>query len=257
MTDSYRLHRRGRLRTDLGGIYFNVLFIVAIGAVYLATGQALFLVFILLAHVETLRQFLPFIRLDGFYILSDLAGVPNLFSFMGPALARATRLVRRGSERHAARSRALDALTRRARILLVTWACITAPILAVNIGMISIFLPRFAGAAWGSAGLQGEALRTAVGNLDPAGVASAGFGIVFLVLPVVGMVYIASLMVRRIVPKVSTWRRSHPLLTGALGSVVAVAMALQVGLVWPSTFTSAASEPGHREAEAAAAETGA
>lgn len=257
VTDSYRLDRRGRLRTDLGGIYFNVLFIVAIGAVYLATGQALFLVFILLAHIETLRQFLPFVRLDGFYILSDLAGVPNLFSFMGPALARATRLLGRGSERHAARGRALDALTRRARILLVTWACVTAPILAVNIGMISIFLPRFAGAAWGSAGLQLDALRQAVGSFDLAGAATAGFGLVFLVLPVAGMVYIASLIFRRIAPKVRTWWQTYPTVTGTLTSIVGVAMVLQVSLVWPSTFTNAASEPGRREAEAAAAETGA
>jgi putative peptide zinc metalloprotease protein len=29
VTDSYRLSRAGRLRTDLGGVYFNAVFIVA------------------------------------------------------------------------------------------------------------------------------------------------------------------------------------------------------------------------------------
>ena len=29
VTDSYRLDRRGRLRTDLGGLYFNMLFSLA------------------------------------------------------------------------------------------------------------------------------------------------------------------------------------------------------------------------------------
>ncbi len=31
-------------------------------------------------------QFLPIVRMDGYYILSDLVGVPDLFSRMGPVL---------------------------------------------------------------------------------------------------------------------------------------------------------------------------
>ena len=31
VTDAYRLGRGGRLRTDLGGIYFNAIFALAIG----------------------------------------------------------------------------------------------------------------------------------------------------------------------------------------------------------------------------------
>jgi putative peptide zinc metalloprotease protein len=38
-------------------------------------------------HIETATQFLPVIRLDGYYILADLIGVPDLFSRMGPVLA--------------------------------------------------------------------------------------------------------------------------------------------------------------------------
>lgn len=37
-------------------------------------------------HIETATQFLPMIRLDGYYILSDLIGVPDLFGGMGPVL---------------------------------------------------------------------------------------------------------------------------------------------------------------------------
>ena len=38
VTDSYRLPRAGRLRTDLGGMYFNAVFCLALVAAYLATG---------------------------------------------------------------------------------------------------------------------------------------------------------------------------------------------------------------------------
>ena len=39
VTDAYRLNRAGRLRTDLGGVYFNGIFALLAGAVYFATGQ--------------------------------------------------------------------------------------------------------------------------------------------------------------------------------------------------------------------------
>jgi putative peptide zinc metalloprotease protein len=38
LTDSYRLNRSGRLRSDLGGLYFNAVLIVAAGIAYVATG---------------------------------------------------------------------------------------------------------------------------------------------------------------------------------------------------------------------------
>lgn len=86
VTDSYRLSRRGRLRTDLGGVYFNAVFIAGMSVVYLYTGSPWVLVTIVLLHIETATQFLPVIRMDGYYILSDLIGVPDLFSRLGPVL---------------------------------------------------------------------------------------------------------------------------------------------------------------------------
>ena len=39
VTEAYRLDRRGRLRTDLGGVYFNGIFALMAGAAYFATGH--------------------------------------------------------------------------------------------------------------------------------------------------------------------------------------------------------------------------
>jgi putative peptide zinc metalloprotease protein len=250
VTDSYRLNRRGRLRTDLGGVYFNALFMVAVGALYVATGHVLFLVFVLLAHVETLRQFLPFIRLDGYYIVSDLAGVPNLFSYMGPALARATQLWR---GEHTRRTRPLEALTRRSQIVLVLWACITGPILAINIAMLVVFMPKIAGAAWGSAAIQISDLTEAVGHAQLMTVANAALGLFFLVLPAGGMAYISARMLRRVPAAVRKWWGRRPAVTGAVTGVLGLALALQIVFMWPQTFSEAASEPGRARAEAEAA----
>src|SRR5919197_9767 len=78
VTDAYRLSRAGRLRTDLGGVYFNTIFILLTAAAYVATGFEPLLLVIPIQHAEILHQFLPFIRLDGYYIVSDLAGVPDM-----------------------------------------------------------------------------------------------------------------------------------------------------------------------------------
>lgn len=86
VTDSYRLSRIGRLRTDLGGVYFNAVSIAGMSLAYLGTGASWLLVAVVALHIETAMQFLPIVRMDGYYILSDLVGVPDLFSRMGPVL---------------------------------------------------------------------------------------------------------------------------------------------------------------------------
>jgi putative peptide zinc metalloprotease protein len=86
VTDAYRLDRKGRLRTDLGGIYFNAIFILLTAAAYAVTGFEPLLLIIPLQHMEILHQLLPFLRLDGYYIVSDLTGVPDMFARIKPVL---------------------------------------------------------------------------------------------------------------------------------------------------------------------------
>jgi putative peptide zinc metalloprotease protein len=216
----------------------------------------LFLVFIILAHVETARQFLPFIRLDGYYILSDLAGVPNLFSYMRPALVKATTFWRKG-DHHAHRTRPLEALTRRTQVVLIIWACVTGPVLAFHIGMLVVFLPQIAGAAWGSAGVQLGLLGQAIGTAELLAAATALVGLVFLLLPTAGISYIVVRRLNRVSSLVQRWWGQRPALTAAAVTAVSLAVALHIGLAWPDKFTEAASAPGRERAEATAAESGA
>src|SRR5919206_5025554 len=71
VTDAYRLSKGGRLRTDLGGVYFNAIFMLATVAVYLMTHLEILIVVVLFLQFEMLHQFLPFLRLDGYYIIAD------------------------------------------------------------------------------------------------------------------------------------------------------------------------------------------
>ena len=86
VTQSYRLGRAGRVRTDLGGVYFNALTIAGLTAVYAHTQSPAVLLAIVFVHVEALQQLLPLGRLDGYFVVADLVGVPDLFGRIGPIL---------------------------------------------------------------------------------------------------------------------------------------------------------------------------
>jgi putative peptide zinc metalloprotease protein len=237
VTDSYRLDRRGRLRTDLGGVYFNVLFTLGTALVYAVTGFSPLLVFLVVAQIETLQQFLPFVRLDGYYVVSDLIGVPNLFVYMGPVLVL---LTRRGTpaQRRAAEAK-LANLKPWARRVIRGWVFLTAPILAVNLAVFLLLAPAVAGAAWGSLRVQAHELAGALHDGRVLGLLDALVGIVILVAPAIGMTYVAVLGLTRLARSTARWHRARPVLTTAGAVVLSAALVLQLGLVWPRTFESA------------------
>jgi putative peptide zinc metalloprotease protein len=236
VTDSYRLSRAGRLRTDLGGVYFNVVAVLVVTATYLGTGFRPLLVFLLLVQAETLAQFLPFVRLDGYYVVSDLAGVPNLFAYMKPTLARLVR--RRGTPAHDQARAKLDELTRRSRLLITLWVGLTLPFLLVNGVLLLVILPRLAGAAVGSAGAQLDAVVAGSG-LDLGGRLNGLVGLVLLVLPLAGALYVLSRLANRLRTVVGAWWLRRPALTATATATVGLMLVLQVGIFWPDTFLAA------------------
>jgi putative peptide zinc metalloprotease protein len=84
VTDAYRLNRAGRLRTDLGGIYFNGVFALLAGGVFLYTGQQVALLVAFVQHMLVLQQLIPLMRFDGYYVVTDLTGVPDILSRIKP-----------------------------------------------------------------------------------------------------------------------------------------------------------------------------
>src|SRR6201999_3586348 len=77
----------GRLRTDLGGVYFNALVALSAGAAYVASRYPLLLLIAVTQQLLILDQFMPWVRLDGYPVVSDLIGVPDLFARIRPILA--------------------------------------------------------------------------------------------------------------------------------------------------------------------------
>src|SRR5215217_7718796 len=56
VTDAYRLGRAARLRTDLGGVYFNMIFALLAGVAYFATGEEAILLASVIQHFIALQQ---------------------------------------------------------------------------------------------------------------------------------------------------------------------------------------------------------
>ena len=189
VTDSYRLGRVGRLRTDLGGVYFNAVFITGVSAAYLDTKAPWLLVAIVALHIETATQFLPMIRLDGYYILSDLIGVPDLFSRMGPVLASMIP----GRPTHP-RVRELKPWVRRTITL---WVLIVVPYLLYWLIGILIVVPRVLPVVWHRLVSLSQAINAAVRGGHAAEAALGVVQIILLLLPWVGSLLLLGMMAQR------------------------------------------------------------
>src|SRR5207253_10714679 len=77
VTDNYRLGRWARVRTDLGGFYFNLVFAAGTIGLYILTGSEFLLASVILLNIQTVQQLLPFVRLDGYWVLADVTGIPD------------------------------------------------------------------------------------------------------------------------------------------------------------------------------------
>lgn len=179
VTDSYRLSRRGRLRTDLAGVYFNALFILITAALYALTGFEPLLLVILTQHIEAAHQLLPFLRLDGYYVLADATGVYDLFSRIRPILVSALPWKK-------ADPRVLELKTW-VRVVVTVWVMLVIPLLLLQIGMILLHLPRLFATAWDSLGKQYDTVTEGLGD---GKFFAAGIGIVqalILILPLLGI----------------------------------------------------------------------
>jgi putative peptide zinc metalloprotease protein len=229
VTDAYRLSRAGRLRTDLGGLYFNMIFMLVLAAFYTVTSVPILLLVIVITHLEMLEQLLPFVRFDGYFILSDLVGVPDLFARVVPVL-RSCLSRWPGDSRGPSDPRA-KGLRRGARIVITVWVLCVIPMLALTLGYILLRLPDVNRALWRSsshaAHLAGVALaghRYAAATLDALGVALA-------FLSIVGSVYVAAGLVRRAVAIGHRWSAGRPR-RRFLALLVGLACVVPLSIVW-------------------------
>ncbi|AWI28954.1 M50 family metallopeptidase [Streptomyces tirandamycinicus] len=219
VTDVYRIGRAGRIRTDLGGIYFNIVFVLGLALGYVLTGQPLFLAAIYLVHFEILEQLLPVVRLDGYYILGDLAGIPDLFGKIKPILR--SMLPGRPLPPEVA------GLRRPARIMVTGWVVTMVPLIAAELGYVLWNLPRLLGTSLRSLAEQVAGTWSAFAEGEITAGLVGVVGSFMLVCPLAGAAYLAVRVVGRLMKATARATEGNTRLRVAVcGGVLAAAGAL-------------------------------
>ena len=148
--------------------------------------------------LQMLRQLLPLVRFDGYHVLADLTGVPDLFQRIGPVL---TGLV--PWKQTDPRARALKGW---ARAVVTAWVLVVVPTLLADLVLLVLTLPRLVGTALAAADAQRAAMLAAAGDGDLVGVAARGASMVIVLLPVLAFGYMFARLVRQVAGAV--WRRT-------------------------------------------------
>jgi putative peptide zinc metalloprotease protein len=223
VTDAYRLDRSGRLRTDLGGVYFNLIFALLAGAVFFATGEEAALLAAVLMHITVLQQLLPLLRFDGYYVLTDLTGVPDILSRIKPIF----RSLVRGRDREPQ----VAVLKPWVRVVVTLYLALLIPALVFMFTWMIMGTPRILATVHDSLGLQLDQIKA---GADPAAIAVGAVRILMLVLPLAAMSLSLSRTGRMAGRGLFRWSRgSAPRRVAVVAGTAALVVA--VGYVlWPN-----------------------
>lgn len=172
------------------------------------------------------QQLMPFLRMDGYYILSDLTGVPDMLNRIRPVL----RSLKPGREADAR----VTELKPWARRVVSGYVLTLIPVLTVMFGIMLVHAPRAFATAYDSFGVQLDRVGGALESGGPVALAGGALQLLMLVLPVVGMVLTTTRVGRRAVG--GAWRATEgrPRGRGGLVAGTATAVALGAFIWWPN-----------------------
>jgi putative peptide zinc metalloprotease protein len=235
ITSSYALGRWARLRADLGGFYFNVIFQLVCLGLFALTGQEFLLIVVMLLDVEILYQLLPFVRMDGYWILADLTGVPDFFTRMGATL----RALLPGGKREQ-----MTPLKPWARVVFVLYTIIVVPLLALLLfGAFKSFPHVIASVADSSVKLM-TSFNEARAKGDGIAAVSSIVQVVLLWLQAVGLALVIFTISRRALTALWRWARGGSASRQAVASLGTVAALVGLVLLWLPANPLAAGAPG-------------
>jgi putative peptide zinc metalloprotease protein len=202
VSEAYRLDRRARLRTDLGGVYFDLIFSLLLVALYLVTGKEFLLLGVTLTNLEILYQFIPLGRLDGYWILADLTGVPDLFSQIGPFLLSVLPVP--ATERSK-----LPTLKSKARVVFALYMVTMLGVIPVSLLLLVSFVPQIARVSGALLADQWTSLRSALrfGEIGEFFASVVVIGII--VIQDFAIAYLFYGLVVSPLGRLRRWRKSH------------------------------------------------
>src|SRR5438876_2385679 len=224
VTDAYRLGRRARLRTDLGGIYFHLIFGLLVIALYFLSGREALLPVVLVITADVLYQFVPFVRADGYWALADLTGIPDLFSHVAPFLRSLVPASRRPPG-------PVSRLRPWVKVIFAIYVALTIPVLAVFGLLIFRGVPRFLTTTLDSLLYPDGVFATALSSGEMITMAAVGSQAVLLALSMLATVYVMYTLGRTTLRALWNWSRPTPMRT-TIGSLAAAGAVGLVSVMW-------------------------
>jgi putative peptide zinc metalloprotease protein len=238
VTENYKLPRWARLRTDLGGFYFNLLFILGLLALYRYTGYEFLILIVVILNLEIIHQTLPFVRLDGYWALADLTGIPDFFSQILPFLrAHLPRWIRLPD------GPKLAELKTWGKFAFAAYILITVPLLLFLLFTMLRAAPRIIATALDAVFFQFGTIGKSFSAGDAVLAVAAIAQVVALALPLLGIVYTFWTLARRIFGAI--WRWSQPTLPRRLmGGLLSGFIVVGVAFLWAPQLPLPGSPPG-------------
>jgi putative peptide zinc metalloprotease protein len=226
ITDAYRLGKWGRLRTDIGGMYFNAIFALAVGAAYALTSFEPLLLLVVLQTFAIVQQSLPFLRLDGYYIISDLTGVPDILMRIKPVL---TSLIpgRKADDR-------VTELKPWVRVVVTAYIALLVPVLALMFALMVINAPRFFATGWDSFWTHFDKVGPAFDHGKTLRGIREGLQMIVLALPAVGFAYTAARIAGRGGKGAWAWSAGSPVRRAGVTLAGAAAAGAIAFTWWPN-----------------------
>ena len=224
VTDSYRLGRWARLRTDLGGIYFHLIFVLALMAFYFLSREEVLLAIVMVINVDIMYQCLPYVRLDGYWALADLTGIPDFFSQMGP-------FVRSIMPRLAGKGSKLPSLKPWVKAVFAFYIIFTVPVLALLAFLLIRNFPRFMATSWDAWLYQTRVFSTMQHTSEWLSTAAVALQILLLTLSMLAGLYLMYNVSST--PLRALWNWSKPtLLRRIVGVLIVMGSVGLVGILW-------------------------
>jgi hypothetical protein len=203
VTDSYRLGRWARVRVDLGGMYFHLLFALGLMAVALLSGHEFLFTLVMLIDLDVLSENMPFVRFDGYWALADLTGLPDFFSLIGPFL-RSILPLQLGS------GSKLPNLKPWVKAAFVGYIIITFSVLTASLVLMVVYEPSLIEGTWGALLAQRSAFAAARDKTDVLGMLTPAVQALLLALPLVGNIYLVFRLGRTVIRTLWNWSKRLP-----------------------------------------------
>ncbi len=226
ITDAYRLGKWGRLRTDVGGMYFNAIFALVVGAAYALTSFEPLLLLIVLQTFAIIQQALPLLRLDGYYILSDLTGVPDIYLRIRGVLA--SLIPGRKPDPQ------VSELRNWVRVVVSLYVVAMVLFLGIAVLGLVINLPRVLATGYDSSALHLQAVGPDFGHGRAVKGVLDVIEMLFLALPAAGLVFTGLRVARRLGGGALHWSSGRPVRQTALAAGAGGLMAVAALSWWPN-----------------------